>query len=244
MPTVTFPSTVPLRAPLERRLSMPVRVIEFLNGTEQRWAAGMPLNAFTLQFKDVAAADLAAVQGWFDTIKGAFDATWSFVDADGTTYPYMAADDDALSGAESSVAKWSFSVKLRQVAPSGSYAGAGGAAYPALYAGVYTQMPFTQGGKWCTTRNDLASGPRYGWAEWTAKRRTWVCSYPAITLAELQSRLAFFMAMRGRLGTFTFHDPQAGVDVPHCRFDTDEFAAQNLGAGQWAVTLPITEFVG
>ena len=88
----------------------------------------------------------------------------------------------------------------------------------------------------------MASGPRYAYAEWAAAKRYWVCSYPVITLAELQSRLMFFMAMRGRLISFTFHDPQANVDVPNCRFDTDEFAAKNLGAGQWAVTLPVAEF--
>jgi hypothetical protein len=228
--------------PVERRLAMPTRVIEFLDGTEQRWAAGDPLNGFTLTFANVPAADLAAVQAFWDTIKGAFDATWSFVDADGTTYPHMAADGDELAGVESAAGKFSFFVKMRQVLTSGTYTGAGGASYPALYTGVYTQRPFTQGARWLTTRNDLASGARYGWAEWAAKKRYWVCSYPAITPAELGSRLEFFMAMRGRLGSFTFHDSEAGADVAHCRFDADEFAARNLGAGQWSLTLPVAEF--
>ena len=101
MPTVIFPTAVPLRMPLARKLSMPTRVIEFLDGSEQRWAAGDPLNAFTVTFADVPAAELAAVQSWWNTIKGAFDATWSFVDADGTTYPHMAAEGDELAGVES-----------------------------------------------------------------------------------------------------------------------------------------------
>jgi hypothetical protein len=242
MPPVVFPTNVPLRMPIERKLSMPVRVIEFLDGTEQRWAAGDPLNAFTITFGDVPASEFAAVQNWFDTVKGAFDTTWSFTDADGTVYPDMACEADELAGVENAKAtKFSFSVKMRQVVSSGSYAGTPSATYPALYAGVYTQRPFTQGGKWLTTRNDLPSGPRYAWSEWAAKKRYWVCDYPCLTLAELQGRLAFFMSRRGRLVSFTFHDPQANADVPNCRFDTDDFTARNLGAGQWAVTLPICE---
>ncbi len=243
MPTVTFPTSVRLRSPIERKLSMPTRVIEFLDGTEQRWTSADPLNAFTIQFQDVPAADLVLVQTWWDTIKGAFDSTWSFVDVDGTTYPNMAAESDELAGIEDGrPSLFSFSVKMRQVAASGTYTGTPASSYPALYSGVYTQRPFTQGEKWLTTRNDMESGARYAWAEWPAKKRFWIASYPAITLAEMQSRLAFFMAKRGRLNSFTFHDPQANVDVSNCRFDTDDFVAKNLGAGLWAVTLPITEF--
>src|ERR1051326_1241400 len=238
-----FPATVRLRTPLSRTLAMPTRVIEFLDGTEQRWAAGDPLNSFALQFNGVPAAELVLLQSWWDTVEGAVDATWSFTSVDGVTYPHMALDQDELAAVEQTQpGRFNFAVKLRQVAKDGAYSATAAAVYPALPNGVYTQRPFTQGRKWLTTRNDLASGPRYAWDEWSEAKRFWTCDYPVITLTELQGRLTFFIAMRGRYRTFTFHDPQANADVANCRFDTDEFVARCLGAGQWAVTLPVAEF--
>jgi hypothetical protein len=227
-----------------RTLAMPCRVIEFLDGTEQRWAAGDPLNSFALTFQDVPAAELLILQNWFDTVKGAFDSTWGFTSVDGAAYPHMGLDQDELPAVEGGrPGLFSCSVKMRQVAPDGAYVGVTAATYPALPNGVYTQRPFSQGRKWLTTRNDLASGARLARHEWGAAKRFWSCDYSAITLAELQGRLDFFVAMRGRLRTFGFIDPQlGGAPVPNCRFDGDEFAARCLGAGQWAVSLMVAEF--
>ena len=47
MPTTIFPSSPALQMPVTRRLKMPGTVIEYLDGTEQRFATGDPLNAFS-----------------------------------------------------------------------------------------------------------------------------------------------------------------------------------------------------
>lgn len=238
-----FPTSVLLQCPVERRLAIPVRVIEFLDGSEQRWQAGDPVNAFSLQFNDAPAADVTAVQNWFLSVKGAFDSTWSFTSIDGVSYPNMGLEHDELPVVEGSQPqRFSFSVRMRQVAPSGDYSATATAVYPALPNGCYTQRPFTRDLRFNTVRNDLPSGPRISRYEWGTQKRAWIADYPVLTLSELTGRLTFFIAMRGKYKHFTFHDPVDNTDYTLCRFDTPEFIARALGAGQWATTLPITEF--
>lgn len=237
-----FPSSVVLRTPVVRTLAMPTRVVEFLDGSEQRWVEGDPLNAFALEFQNASAAEVTAVENWFASVKGAFDTTWSFTSVDGVTYPDMALEHDELPLVERAAARFGFSVKMRQVAPDGDYSATADPVYPALPNGVYTQRPFTRNTRFRTVRNDLDSGPRYARYEWGTPKRAWICDYPVLTLAELEGRLAFFIAMRGRYRGFEFHDPELDDDFANCRFDTDQFVARALGAGQWAVTLPVAEF--
>src|SRR5262245_34769616 len=128
-----FPSSVVLRCPVDRTLAMPSRVIEFLDGSEQRWAAGDPLNSFALQFDDLVASELSTIVNWVDTVKGAFDSTWSLVGPDGVTYPFLGLEDDLLSAVESGKAeRYSLSLRMRQVAPDGDYSATAPAVYPAL----------------------------------------------------------------------------------------------------------------
>jgi hypothetical protein len=240
---VIFP-TIPLRMPVTRTLSVPVRVIPFLDGSEQRWADGDPLNAFDLTFANVQPEDITALETLIDTVKGAFDATWSFVAPDGVTYPHLGLEQDDLTAVESSIAeRFTVSIKMRQVARDGAYADTATAVYPALPNGCYTQRPFTRARSWLTTRNDLASGSRVSWTERAAARRSWICEYPVLTWTELQGRLSFYVAMRGKLRTFTLRDPETGDDIENCRFDSDAIAIRCLGAGQWATSLPVTEIV-
>lgn len=240
----TFPTTVIQRVPTSRTLTVPADVVEFLDGSEQRWRSGLPLNAITLAFQDVSGADLTAMRNFIDTVKGAFDSTWSITwGADGNSYPAMALNQDDLPMvAQKSNRRWTGQIKMRQVASSGSYGATASPVFPALPNGCITQRPFTQNGRYLTTRNDLPSGPRYSYFEWPTAHGLWVVSYPVITVSELTGLLNFFIAMGGRYTMFSFTDPITTVAHPHCRFDQDTFECKYMGGLQWATTLQLAEF--
>ena len=58
MPVTTFPTSVPLRMPVTRKLGIPGRVIEFLDGTEQRFVTADPLNSFEVRFEQLKASEV------------------------------------------------------------------------------------------------------------------------------------------------------------------------------------------
>lgn len=239
----SFPN-VTLPMPLTRRIGAAGEVVEFLDGTEQRWVSGDVLNDFEVRFADVPAADFVALANFWATVKGAFDATWSFTDADGTTYPHMGFDQDELAAAENAKpGRYSLTLKLRQTAKGAAYPGVYAAAYPALPNGCYTQLPYTATARWLTTRNDLASGARYAWSEYGSARGLWLCSYPVLTLTELQGRLNCFLGAQGRRRGFSFTDPNDGSVHVKCRFDQDVIEVVNVGAGQWSTSLRIAEYL-
>lgn len=242
MPALSFPN-VTLRMPVARTLTGGVRVITFLDGSEQRFAVRPWLNSFRLVFADVPASDVTAIEGFVDTVKGAFDTTWEFTGPDGVVYPGMALEQDELIAEEAAEGRWSVSVAMRQVAQAGSYADTAAAVYPALANGCYTQFPWQRSRAWMTTKNDLASGARVAWAERDAALRAWRCSYPVLTATELATRVSFFVAMRGPLRAFTMHDAQTGGNVTNCRFGSDALEVRCVGAGQWATDLVVREFV-
>ncbi len=238
-----FPSTVALRYPVVQTVSVPVDVVEFLDGTEQRWREAEFLQAFELTFPDVPIGELADLRTFWMTVKGAFDSGWTFT-FEGTDYDDMALEADELTETESARAeKVTVSVKMRQTVRHGAYADTAVAVYPALYGSVVVaQRPFTERPRWQTTRNDLASGARFAWADWAAPKAGWTIEYPCLTAGELAARLSFFVAMGGRYRGFSFKDPNTGVTHAHCRMDADAIAVRWLGAGQCAVTISIAEY--
>jgi hypothetical protein len=241
--SATFPRSLVLRYPVTQTVTAPVDVVEFLDGSEQRWREGDFLQAFELTFSDVPIGELAALRTFWTTVKGAFDGgnTFGF---QGVDYPDMVLESDDLTEVESTAAeKVTVTVKLRQTAPHGAYSGAAPATYPPLYGAVVAQRPLTTRPRWCTTRNDLASGARYSWAEWPAPRAAWTLEYPCLTATELATRLAFFVAVAGRYRSFSFADPATGTLHSPCRLDSDALPIRWLGAGQCAVTLSVTEYV-
>ncbi len=238
----TFPTTVALRYPVTQTVAIPVDVAEFLDGTEQRWRTADGLQGFELTFPDVPLADLADLRTFWNTVKGRFDSGFSFT-FQGTSYADLGLEADDFTEVEAKAEKTSVTVKMRQTVTHGTYTGTPVAAYPALYGAVVGQRPFTAKPKWLTTRNDLASGPRYAWAERTAAKWAWTIEHPCLTAAELAARLAFFIAQGGKLRGFSFTDPNTGVTHANCRLDMDSLAVRWLGAGQCSVTVEIAEYL-
>jgi hypothetical protein len=240
--STTFPSTLVLRYPVTQTLTAPVDVAEFLDGTEQRCRTGEFLQSFELSFPDVPITELASLRTFWATVKGAFDSGWTFA-FQGTNYANMALEADDLTEVESGrPEKVTVGVKMRQTLTAGGYAGTPPAAFPSLYGAVVAQRPFTTRPQFRTTRNDLANGARFAWAEWGTPKAAWTIEYSCLTASELASRLSCFVALGGRYRGFAFTDPNTGVTHAHCRLDADALAMRWVGAGQCSVTVSIAEY--
>ena len=237
----SFPSTVVLRYPVTQTLAMPVDVVEFLDGTEQRWRTADALQGFELTFPDVPIADLADLRTFWNTVKGCFDSGFGFT-FQGAAYADLGMEADELTEVETRAEKTTVSVKLRQTVAHGTYTGTPASSYPALYGSVMGQRPFTAKPKWLTTRNDLASGPRVAWSEWSQAKAAWTIEHPCLTATELAARLAFFIAQGGKLRPFSFTDPNTGTTHANCRLNMDTLAVRWIGAGQCSVTVELAEF--
>lgn len=235
----TFPS-IRLQQ-VTRTLSVPTRVVQFLDDTEQRWRCADPLNAWALTFTGMSAADRDSLRNFVATQKGAYDSSWTF----GfflVNYTNMAFEDDSFVEVESQPRRWDCSVKFRQTAKSGTYASGLTAVYPTINGGVVTQRPFTRRKTFLTTRNDVPTGKRYAWYERGNPLASWVCDYSAITGLELIALCDFFVSMGGQYGEFTFTDPEDATVHTKCRFAQDDFSARYIGPNHAAVTLAIQEY--
>lgn len=229
--------------PVQRSLQVRATIHRFADDTQQRYLSAPILNAWTLSYKGIKAADLATLQGFFDTQKGAFDKTWTFPFA-GTSYTAMAFDQDDFTYVESAdaIGRFSLSLKLRQVAKSGSYSTGLTATFPAIRTGVVTQLPFTTSRRYKTLRNDLPSGQRYSYALRSTPRHAWTLEFPALTPSEMGTLFNFFAAMYGPLSQFQFTDPQTGTVYTKCTFAMDALDVRYVSAGVCATRVEIEEF--
>lgn len=92
----------------------PSKALAFLNDSEQRFASGAVVNRWQLDCNGISAADRNTLQTFFESVKGAFDATWDFTFL-GTTYLHCGFEDDVLEWTESKPNRWSTSLRIRQV---------------------------------------------------------------------------------------------------------------------------------
>ncbi len=242
MPPVNYPiSTVPLRFPLGRKVSAPAEVVEFLDGSEQRWRTGPVLNSLSVRLNNCPASEVSAIQAWFEAQRGAYLSDWS-ITVGSEVLTNMALEADELAATEGEPTRYSMALQLRQTSPSGSWPSVT-AVYPGIASGArITQRPWTSKLRYLTTRNDLASGKRYAYYEWSDPKHLWTLTYPSITPAELLTLMQHFVGMGGRWGKFTFTDPDSLLDYPNCRYDMDAFEAEYVDAGHCSVSAQIAEF--
>lgn len=238
-----MPSTFPTFArgnvwltPATRALSAPTKVLQFLNDTEQRWRAADYQESWTLIYSDLSFAEVAAIRNFFVTMKGAYDATWTFP-FEGTNYTLMCFDQDEFTAEETAPLCWNVTLKIRQTVKSATYASGVTATFPSI-----CQLPFVQKARFRTVRNDLASGARFTRYQLGSPLASWSLPFSVLTATEFGSLLNLFVSVGGRYGTIQFTDPETGTVYPNCRFDTDTFEARYIGTRQYAVTLPIVEF--
>ncbi len=92
-------------------------VAQFCDDSEQRWKAHGPLAAFTLEFRHIDGYDLANVQEFFRSMKGAFDSTWDLT-LGATLYANLCFDQDDFAWTETKPNRFSVSLRVRQARPA------------------------------------------------------------------------------------------------------------------------------
>jgi hypothetical protein len=91
----------------------PVKVLQFDDGTEQRFRESAGVVRLTLSLEGMTKTEKDAVVTFFNTSKGSFDATWS-ITLGASTYSYMAFASDIIDPVEQQNGMWSVTVQLVQ----------------------------------------------------------------------------------------------------------------------------------
>lgn len=110
------------RYPIQGSIKTSTKVLQHVNGSEQRWRCGPRLASFTLTYTDVSSYDLQQFLEFFQSKKGKFvdDAltnTFS-VTLGSDTYNYCVFDQDDFDETESKPNRYSFVIKIKQVRPN------------------------------------------------------------------------------------------------------------------------------
>jgi hypothetical protein len=246
----TFPNisaAYPVRFPYVHTLLIRCDVKSFWSGTSQRYAISGLLNSFKWNYRRISVADLETLQTFWTAQKGAFDYTWSISLVDPTTkavrsYANMAFDSDTFGYAESP-AQWfalgldavqTISEAVTVVLPTGTL--------PILSTGAFVQIPFGTAPSFKTFRNDLDSGKRISWAAWPVPLTKWALSYPAITDAEVQTLVNFYLGAGGAVNSFAFIDPNTAVSHASCYFGAQGIQLTRISPNVNSISCSIEEF--
>lgn len=89
-------------------------VVQFENGSEQRWNAVRSLWSGMINFTSVSGYDLGLVQQFFRSMKGQLDKTWD-ITIGGALYNNLTFEQDDFPQTEVKNGRFSFSLKCRQV---------------------------------------------------------------------------------------------------------------------------------
>jgi hypothetical protein len=110
----TFPSISSgaiTRYPLARAVVARTSVLEFVDGTEQRFLEGKGSHRFRLQWDRLKTADMLTLRAFFGSTKGAFDATWDItIGAETLLNCYF--ESDEWSAVEASEGLWTVSLDV------------------------------------------------------------------------------------------------------------------------------------
>lgn len=72
-------------------------------------------------------------------------------------------------------------------------------------------------------------------------QRSWELRWPSATEDEVADLIAFFVSQNGRLGSFSFTDPDTSITYTGCRFDSDDLDVQYLEPQRCSVAFSITK---
>lgn len=224
-----------------RSLAAPVEIVQFMDSTEQRWPTAPLLYSWSLNLR-LRPADMTAVQDFFDTVKGAYDSTWTFP-FDGTNYTNMVFESDDLVRERKTAANIYYaSVKVRQCKPMIT-PGTGPSAWPNINGAVITQYPYSETRRWKTLANRMPNGLQYAWNDRNFPIRLWNLAYPMITPSEAGTLLSAYVNAGGAWRSFAVTDPRTGVTYSNCRVDSPGMAFAYNGTRQIATSVVIAELV-
>lgn len=224
MPVAVFPTLAKgaiLLSP-QRSVAVPVEIVTFMDGHEQRWRSAPILQSWALTVR-CNSTDLASVLGFFDTAKGAYDSTWTFGFDGLSSTNCVFESDDAVLQRKVAANLYEISLKIRQCRQSLTQSTAP-TSWPSINGGVMTQYPYSETRRWATIVNKMANGMQFAYSKYSSPKRLWNLAYPAITAAEASTLLSAFLNLGGAWREFSLVDPRTGIAFPHCRIDSQAMA--------------------
>lgn len=219
--------------PTRVRYSCLTRIHAAQSAAEQRYVVRAPMVEVDAAYRNLTAADQGTIDTFFDSQKGAYDATWT-LDFNGRTHTAMRFLEDEIRWEETLPNRWSTRLQSRGVHPALI---SPPSSLPALPSGAVTQRPWSKRRKYETSMADMESGSRHslslrgggltGFS--TLAARAWDIQMPSIPSATAILIADYFMSVSGRFGLFTFTDPDTAIAYTDCRFGSDDLEVRYNG---------------
>ena len=177
-----------------------------------RWVKGPPLVRFEFNYDLLKQADKNTLKAAFVSAKG--QAATNLSATPGTEFDSLSFDDDLFAGVEQQSMIYGVRWVLTQTVPQNLSPGTSGGAYPLLSTGAIGQLPYTQQIRFQTIVSKVEAGPKYTYAEFgngltnfpTGGLMSWEFSESRLTDAEVNTKVAHFLANWGDCFPFTFKD--------------------------------------
>lgn len=104
----------PVLHPAGRGTVYNTRVVQFENGSEQRWQGAPTRKRWTLTYQGIDGYDVSLIRAFFRSVKGRFDSTWD-ITVDAVLYENMVFEEDGLRVSETEDGKHDVSISAVQV---------------------------------------------------------------------------------------------------------------------------------
>ncbi len=111
--------------------------------------------------------------------------------------------------------------------------------FPKLRTGAVSQYPFQRTHRYATEVMRFVDGSEQRFRQRGRAALEWVVDLRLLDEGELHRLREFWVAMAGKVGVFTFHDPWDGVDYADCQFASDGAVFQLDGELRGAAQLRI-----
>lgn len=183
------------------------------SGATARWVKSPPIVRFEMPFNPLTQADKNTLKVDFGSYKGQFTTNLQLT-ALGTTWTNLSLDSDEFAAVEQVTTQYGVRWVVTQAIPQNLSAGSSGGGFPLLTNGTMGQLPYTQKKRWQTIVSKVQAGPKYalaefagGWANFpTDGVMGWELDERMLTDADVNTRVAHFLANWGSAKPFTFID--------------------------------------
>ena len=228
--------------PLTMRVSTLTRVHESPSGARQRHVVRPAMVEFALTLPRLTAADVALVDAFFDSQKGAFDATWTLT-FNSRTFTGMRFAADEIRWTEEIPGRYSTTLNA-----TGWYVlPAPVTTLPTMPSGAVTRLGWSKARKFETSFTDMESGARHalairggGFATLPATpARAWRLEFRAVSEAKAFEVADRFVTAGGRYSGFTFTDPDSLIAYADTHFANDVLEVNFRGYGNAAVSVEL-----
>jgi hypothetical protein len=115
--------------------------------------------------------------------------------------------------------------------------------FPKLGTGTVAQYPAQRGVRFQTEVLRFIDGTEQRFPQLKRSVHRWAIRLDLLTEQEVASMQSFFVAAKGRQGSFAFTDPWDGSSYPNCSLEADVMDATWLGEMNGSTSLVVRENV-